>query len=79
MRAASDRSPDCITNIQDAARRACSPSTLATMLNTLEFVVLLLAAAVVMVALFRSMNLPPVLGYLPVSYTHLTLPTNREV
>ena len=34
------------------------------MLNTLEFVVLLLAAAVVMVALFRSMNLPPVLGYL---------------
>ncbi len=34
------------------------------MLNTLEFVVLLLAAAVVMVALFRSMNLPPVLAYL---------------
>ena len=34
------------------------------MLNTLDFVVLLLAAAVVMVALFRAMNLPPVLGYL---------------
>lgn len=34
------------------------------MLNTLEFVVLLLAAAVVMVAFFRSMNLPPVLAYL---------------
>ena len=36
----------------------------APMLNTLEFVVLLLAAAVVMVAFFRSMNLPPVLAYL---------------
>ena len=34
------------------------------MLNTLEFVLLLLAAAVVLVGLFRSMNLPPVLGYL---------------
>ncbi len=34
------------------------------MLNTLELVLLLLAAAVVMVALFRSVNLPPVLGYL---------------
>ena len=34
------------------------------MLNTLEFVVLLLAAAVVVVGLFRSLNLPPVLGYL---------------
>ena len=35
-----------------------------SMLNTLEFVLLLLAAAVVLVGLFRSMNLPPVLGYL---------------
>lgn len=34
------------------------------MLNTLEFVLLLMAAAVVLVGLFRSMNLPPVLGYL---------------
>lgn len=34
------------------------------MLNTLEFVLLLLAAAVVLVTLFRSMNLPAVLGYL---------------
>lgn len=34
------------------------------MLNTLELVLLLLAAAVVLVALFRSVNLPPVLGYL---------------
>jgi CPA2 family monovalent cation:H+ antiporter-2 len=34
------------------------------MLNTLEFVLLLLAAAVVLVALFRSLNLPAVLGYL---------------
>ena len=34
------------------------------MLNTLEFVLLLLAAAVVLVGMFRSMNLPPVLGYL---------------
>jgi CPA2 family monovalent cation:H+ antiporter-2 len=32
--------------------------------NTLELVLLLLAAAVVMVAIFRSLNLPPVLGYL---------------
>ncbi len=36
------------------------------MLNTLDFVLLLLAAAVVLVALFRSLNLPPVLGYLVV-------------
>ncbi len=35
-----------------------------SMLNTLEFVLLLLAAAVVLVGMFRSMNLPPVLGYL---------------
>lgn len=34
------------------------------MLNTLELVLLLLAASVVLVALFRSLNLPPVLGYL---------------
>lgn len=34
------------------------------MLNTLEFVLLLLAAAVVLVALSRSLNLPAVLGYL---------------
>ena len=34
------------------------------MLNTLEFVLLLLAAAVVLVGMFRSMNLPPELGYL---------------
>ncbi|MCK9986710.1 MAG: monovalent cation:H+ antiporter-2, CPA2 family [Azoarcus sp.] len=34
------------------------------MLNTLELVLLLLAAAVVTVAIFRSLNLPPVLGYL---------------
>lgn len=32
--------------------------------NTLELVLLLLAAAVVTVAIFRSLNLPPVLGYL---------------
>lgn len=36
------------------------------MLNTLEVVLLLLAAAVVLVAVFRSINLPPVLGYLVV-------------
>jgi CPA2 family monovalent cation:H+ antiporter-2 len=36
------------------------------MLNTLDFVLLLLAAAVVLVALFRSLNLPAVLGYLTV-------------
>ena len=35
-------------------------------------------------ALFRGIKLPPLrivllLGFLPVSYTHLTLPTNREV
>ena len=34
------------------------------MLDTLGFVVLLLAAAVVMVGFFRSLNLPPVLAYL---------------
>ncbi len=34
------------------------------MLNTLDFVLLLLAAAVIVVTLFRSLNLPPVLGYL---------------
>lgn len=34
------------------------------MLNTLDLVLLLLAAAVVLVALLRSVNLPPVLGYL---------------
>ncbi len=34
------------------------------MLNTLELVLLLLAASVVVVAFFRSLNLPPVLGYL---------------
>lgn len=34
------------------------------MLNTLELVLLLLAAAVVLVGVFRSINLPPVLGYL---------------
>ncbi|NMG73739.1 monovalent cation:proton antiporter family protein [Aromatoleum diolicum] len=32
--------------------------------NTLELVLLLLASAVVMVGIFRSLNLPPVLGYL---------------
>ncbi|HJV25350.1 MAG TPA: monovalent cation:proton antiporter-2 (CPA2) family protein [Aromatoleum sp.] len=32
--------------------------------NTLELVLLLLAAAVVIVAIFRSLNLPPVIGYL---------------
>ena len=37
--------------------------------NTLELVLLLLAAAVVMVAIFRSLNLPPVLGYLLVGAT----------
>lgn len=62
MRAASDRSPDCITNIQDAARHVRPrPRHHA---QYARIVVLLLAAAVVMVALFRSMNLPPVLGYL---------------
>ncbi|QID18799.1 potassium transporter [Nitrogeniibacter mangrovi] len=34
------------------------------MVNTLELVLLLLAAAVLVVAIFRSLNLPPVLGYL---------------
>jgi len=34
------------------------------MVNTLELVLLLLAAAVFVVAVFRSLNLPPVLGYL---------------
>jgi len=34
------------------------------MTNTLELVLLLLAAAVLVVAVFRSLNLPPVLGYL---------------
>ncbi|QDF95919.1 potassium transporter [Azoarcus sp. DD4] len=34
------------------------------MLNTLDLVLLLLAAAVVLVAVLRSVNLPPVLGYL---------------
>ena len=34
--------------------------------NTLELVLLLLAASVVVVAIFRRMNLPPVLGYLMV-------------
>ncbi len=34
------------------------------MINTLEAVLLLLASAVAVVALFRSANLPPVLGYL---------------
>lgn len=34
------------------------------MLNTLELVLLLLAASVVVVAFFRSLDLPPVLGYL---------------
>lgn len=34
------------------------------MVNTLELVLLLLAGAVLVVALFRSLNLPPVLGYL---------------
>ena len=34
------------------------------MLNTLDLVLLLLAVAVVVVAIFRSFNLPPVLGYL---------------
>ncbi|MCB1952578.1 MAG: cation:proton antiporter, partial [Rhodocyclaceae bacterium] len=34
------------------------------MVNTLELVLLLLAAAVLVVGLFRSINLPPVLGYL---------------
>lgn len=34
------------------------------MLNTLDLVLLLLAAAVVLVAVLRSINLPPVLGYL---------------
>lgn len=36
------------------------------MLNTLELVLLLLAASVVVVAFFRSLDLPPVLGYLMV-------------
>ena len=39
------------------------------MLNTLELVLMLLAAAVVVVAIFRSLNLPPVLGYLLVGAT----------
>ncbi|MFV0663851.1 monovalent cation:proton antiporter-2 (CPA2) family protein [Denitromonas sp.] len=34
------------------------------MVNTLELVLLLLAAAVLVVGVFRSINLPPVLGYL---------------
>ncbi|WP_227816356.1 monovalent cation:proton antiporter family protein [Nitrogeniibacter aestuarii] len=34
------------------------------MVNTLELVLLLLAASVCVVAVFRSVNLPPVLGYL---------------
>lgn len=34
------------------------------MVNTLELVLLLLAAAVLVVGMFRSINLPPVLGYL---------------
>lgn len=34
------------------------------MANTLELVLVLLAAAVMVVVLFRSLNLPPVLGYL---------------
>ncbi|MCB1961021.1 MAG: cation:proton antiporter [Rhodocyclaceae bacterium] len=34
------------------------------MVNTLELVLVLLAAAVLVVGLFRSVNLPPVLGYL---------------
>lgn len=34
------------------------------MLNTLDLVLLLLAVAVVVIAIFRSFNLPPVLGYL---------------
>lgn len=36
------------------------------MLNTLDLVLLLLTAAVAVVTLFRSVNLPPVLGYLAV-------------
>lgn len=36
------------------------------MLNTLDLVLLLLAVAVVVVTIFRSFNLPPVLGYLMV-------------
>ena len=36
------------------------------MVNTLELVLILLAGAVFVVGLFRSMNLPPVLGYLMV-------------
>ena len=36
------------------------------MVNTLELVLVLLAAAVLVVGLFRSFNLPPVLGYLMV-------------
>lgn len=52
-------------NSRDAARRSRDFLLLhAFMLDTLEFVVLLLAAAVVVVALFRSLDLPPVLGYL---------------
>lgn len=39
------------------------------MLNTLELVLLLLAASVVVVAIFRSLDLPPVLGYLLVGAT----------
>ena len=54
---------DCITvgTPSGAPGNSKRPSQ---MLNTLEFVLLLLAAAVVLVGLFRSMNLPPVLGYL---------------
>ena len=50
---------------------------------------ILLAAAIIMGELFSRIKLPVVLGQLiagmiigpfaPVSYTHLTLPTNREV
>ena len=36
------------------------------MINTLELVLALLAGAVLVVGIFRSLNLPPVLGYLMV-------------
>ena len=36
------------------------------MVNTLELVLVLLAGAVLVVGIFRSLNLPPVLGYLMV-------------
>ncbi|MBK7849483.1 MAG: hypothetical protein IPJ73_21990 [Zoogloea sp.] len=36
------------------------------MVNTLELVLALLAGAVLVVGIFRSLNLPPVLGYLMV-------------